>query len=434
MSGAFLRHFRCGSLDLPMHSISDVLASDARLSWQECVAAIQEIVAQLAPGQPVPAFEDILLEPDGSISFGFAGESKRSQVADVGTLLVQLLKKTDGPPAPLRELAEENSRDQPAHTTIEGFSRALAFYERPNRRSDLQALAGRLAATGQGRRPVDIVTELRQKVTANAVAQASKPAVSGDASARWRLAARWQLTPAVLISLGVAAALLLAVVGATAMLRAKPSGAQPVAPATDREAAIETPRATSGPAERNDGAPRSAARPAAARELKNTGTKGTAASTRPTMDTPRLSRVASGSTQRAPGVLLSPVPAIKTGAPPARGVSHGQPAPGPSSGDVAPVDDGSVYSAADAEVRPPTWLRQQLPSHPAPDRQTGYFDIIVDTQGFVEALRLVSPTHRYEERMLMAAAKAWKFRPAEINGRPVKYRLRVPITLPPPND
>jgi TonB family protein len=91
--------------------------------------------------------------------------------------------------------------------------------------------------------------------------------------------------------------------------------------------------------------------------------------------------------------------------------------------------DGAVYSSNNADVSPPVWTRRQLPSEPEPDSQTGYFDIVIDTNGDVESVRLISPTRRYEERMLLAAAKAWKFRPARLNGQPVRYQMRVPITL-----
>ena len=94
-----------------------------------------------------------------------------------------------------------------------------------------------------------------------------------------------------------------------------------------------------------------------------------------------------------------------------------------------PAVDGATYTSEDTAVTPPVWYRRQLPSQPAPDAKTGYFDIVIDTNGDVESVRLISPTRRYEERMLMAAAKAWKFRPARLNGHPVKYRMRVPITL-----
>src|SRR5207237_7751599 len=69
-------------------------------------------------------------------------------------------------PAPLAELARENARPEPAHPTLEGFSRALAFYERPNRRADLVAVAGRMSSRTQADHTREIVAELRQRVLA----------------------------------------------------------------------------------------------------------------------------------------------------------------------------------------------------------------------------------------------------------------------------
>jgi TonB family protein len=74
-------------------------------------------------------------------------------------------------------------------------------------------------------------------------------------------------------------------------------------------------------------------------------------------------------------------------------------------------------------------LRQQLPREPAPGTDTGFFDMVIDEAGNVAQIKLISPQRRYHDRMLVAAAKAWKFRPATLNGQPVKYRLRIPIIL-----
>ena len=92
-------------------------------------------------------------------------------------------------------------------------------------------------------------------------------------------------------------------------------------------------------------------------------------------------------------------------------------------------EPGRVYSAADPEVQPARLLRSQLPQEPAADARTGSFELLVDESGDVEFVRLISPTHRYQDRILVAAAKAWKFRPAMLHGRPVKYRLSIPIIL-----
>ena len=92
-------------------------------------------------------------------------------------------------------------------------------------------------------------------------------------------------------------------------------------------------------------------------------------------------------------------------------------------------EPGRVYSAAETDVQPARLLRSQLPQEPAADARTGYFELLVDEAGDVEFVRLISPTHRYQDRILVAAAKAWKFRPAMLHGRPVKYRLTIPIIL-----
>jgi hypothetical protein len=60
---------------------------------------------------------------------------------------------------------------------------------------------------------------------------------------------------------------------------------------------------------------------------------------------------------------------------------------------------------------------------------TGYFEILVNERGLVDQVKLVSATH-YHDRMLVSAAKAWKFRPALLEGRPVKYRTLIPIMVP----
>jgi outer membrane biosynthesis protein TonB len=53
----------------------------------------------------------------------------------------------------------------------------------------------------------------------------------------------------------------------------------------------------------------------------------------------------------------------------------------------------------------------------------------VTERGEVEKVHLISPANRYRERMLVAAAKAWRFKPATLDGQPVRYRTTVRITL-----
>ena len=92
-------------------------------------------------------------------------------------------------------------------------------------------------------------------------------------------------------------------------------------------------------------------------------------------------------------------------------------------------DTPAVYTSTDPGVQPPALVRPQFPREPEPGDDTGYFDLVVDEQGNVERVKLLSPRRLFQERMLVAAAKAWKFRPAILEGQYVKYRLRVPIIL-----
>jgi hypothetical protein len=48
----------------------------------------------------------------------------------------------------------------------------------------------------------------------------------------------------------------------------------------------------------------------------------------------------------------------------------------------------------------------------------------------VENVRLHTPLNRHHERMIVSPAKAWRYRPATKNGRPVRYRILVKVNLP----
>ena len=58
-----------------------------------------------------------------------------------------------------------------------------------------------------------------------------------------------------------------------------------------------------------------------------------------------------------------------------------------------------------------------------------WLDMIISETGEVEHVKLISIANRFQERMIVAAAKAWRFRPALKGGQPVKYRIRVRVTL-----
>ncbi len=96
------------------------------------------------------------------------------------------------------------------------------------------------------------------------------------------------------------------------------------------------------------------------------------------------------------------------------------------------VPSGRVFTVGDAQVTPAVLIRPHLPDQPppgVPEEQIGTLEFVVAESGAVEHVHLISPANRYQERMLVAAAKTWLFRPATHEGRPVRFRTRIRLTL-----
>jgi hypothetical protein len=101
--------------------------------------------------------------------------------------------------------------------------------------------------------------------------------------------------------------------------------------------------------------------------------------------------------------------------------------------DVGARDTGQVYSRDDGLVSPPRHVRPQLPPEPPFDPSVApptELELVIGATGLVESAKLQSPPRNITEFMLVSAAKAWIFQPAELEGRPVTYRHRVRLILP----
>ena len=90
------------------------------------------------------------------------------------------------------------------------------------------------------------------------------------------------------------------------------------------------------------------------------------------------------------------------------------------------------FPLGDPQVTPAVLIRPHLPEQPTARRAggaIGTLEFVVAESGAVERVHLVSPANRYQERMLVAAAKTWQFQPATRDGRPVRFRTRIRVTL-----
>jgi TonB family protein len=110
------------------------------------------------------------------------------------------------------------------------------------------------------------------------------------------------------------------------------------------------------------------------------------------------------------------------------------PAPAPALAQEPAVEKvARVYSPSDTDVVPPMTIRQFVPPYPGRVLVGGslVMDIVIDTNGAVESATMASPPNAAYDRLVLGATKSWQYQPASLNGKPVKYRKRIQLTLVP---
>jgi hypothetical protein len=101
----------------------------------------------------------------------------------------------------------------------------------------------------------------------------------------------------------------------------------------------------------------------------------------------------------------------------------------------APVvhDLSHIYPSDDDGVRPATPIRQEVPRVPVQvanqTRERGILDVTIDEQGRVIAAAIRVGLHPIYDGQILVAAKEWRYQPATLNGRPVKFRKIIQITV-----
>lgn len=92
-----------------------------------------------------------------------------------------------------------------------------------------------------------------------------------------------------------------------------------------------------------------------------------------------------------------------------------------------------VYVQEDANVVPPVIIRQDIPSFPPirPAATVGVVEIVIDETGRVASASMRTPLFPNYDRLVLTAAKAWQYRPATVDGVPVKFRKLIQLVLKP---
>jgi hypothetical protein len=104
----------------------------------------------------------------------------------------------------------------------------------------------------------------------------------------------------------------------------------------------------------------------------------------------------------------------------------------PLGGSPAPV----IYSQEDRYVVAPVEVARKMPNwNPPPTVQRGVYhgliEVVIDERGIIESAKILTSVAPSYDPLLLAATKNWKFRPATLNGEPVKYRRRYEVILHP---
>ena len=97
-----------------------------------------------------------------------------------------------------------------------------------------------------------------------------------------------------------------------------------------------------------------------------------------------------------------------------------------------------IFDATEPGITVPEVIDQTLPAwHPnqgvvrVSATLRGMLEVIVDETGAVESARLIARIHPEYDTGLLRQARSWRYRPARLNGKPVKFRKLIDVILKP---
>ena len=487
-----VRAFESASTTLPFRAhdqsasrlpLSCVLSEDVALEWHEAVAIVQELADHIThgvrgePSGSVPDIEDIDLEATGHIRARLDPAGWEPAVRGLGYLIQQLFVDRKGW-GNLDLIVSQVISVTPTIRTVADLTRELTRWERPfpPRLEKLRQVYERARRAVENNpaillpreRDAPPAPETSSDLPLTPTLQAESPRTV------WQV--MWSLRSSRQRVAILAATVAAAFVAFIPVARLAFSGRQEAALITPQRVSEAQPPAI-GSAQVVDsvppiqGAPIERARPVDnPRQLP----AATAASARPSISGPSLpvSPLSRSAVTRAPIPELAPKPStpLQTGPPPFAVdrpkpgvgfpaisglvavpggvplVTAGAAVPRTAPEPVPPADTARrlparvagepVYTTGDPGVTEPVLIRPYVPEGPLPgtsEQRPGILEIIVDTRGLVESVRLRSSANRYRERWWVFTAKNWQFTPALKDGHPVKFlkRIAIPDTGPP---
>ena len=109
------------------------------------------------------------------------------------------------------------------------------------------------------------------------------------------------------------------------------------------------------------------------------------------------------------------------------------PAALPAAPAVTQPEANRVFTSTDADVVPPVIIRQDLPrltplmKPQAHDR--GVVEVLIDELGRVTGITVRQSIQPMYDAELLAKGREWRYQPATLNGKPVKYRKLIQLNV-----
>jgi len=119
--------------------------------------------------------------------------------------------------------------------------------------------------------------------------------------------------------------------------------------------------------------------------------------------------------------------------PPEEPVPAPEPEPAPPAPVVPAVDYDRIFDGTEAGVVAPVTIRQDMPrwTHGTQQvpRVTGLLEVVIAKDGVVESATMRQRIATFYDRLVLEAVLAWRYRPAQLDGRPVRFRKTIKIAF-----
>ena len=401
--------WRSASSDEPV-TVAFLIARKVSLDWHVAVAIVLEIaeVFERSGQGALPAYQHLAITPAGSVEF-LRGRTEKGHPVKVLAQMLNTLLPRDRP-TQLRLIVSTAGPEGASYTSVEEFSEALKYFERPGRQNVIADIYAR--ATPPPAEPEEF----------------EKEAETDRRKRPLRLRRFAVLVAAVLVS-GVAVA-----AGIAYLEHRGPGSVSTRAGSLQDVASGAWDAALGVGGSLRDSASRDLA--AVFERVRGLGSDDTADPSDEAEVDASVANTASRASRPASGGDASADTGGGSGTVAFADLSSTSPdvagdEPETTEPAVDPLLSAAVFDSRDVNVTPPVTLRLRLPTLGENDlAQAGVVETIVSASGEVEKVKLVSPPQSVHEAMILSAIKTWRFQPAMKDGQPVRYRHLIPISLP----